>query len=214
VKATAGTLLALLLFLGCGKKPETTGSDVHMVDTRDLLFSIPTLCDTLPATTAAPVPPGTFTIPEDDWRQMEFVAVADRAPVQKQLTELHEFKQKHRKGIGWDSVYVRHDRKDALLPSHIPWSKLTAVIGEPGSLLAIDSGKPLLVPGGFSKAIARGVVLYGQNANGTLASLALDINGTNPDLDEARSLLQRLADTLGLDVVDWYNERLAIQPSR
>lgn len=207
---TASVIVAIVLaVLTWRLVARRSDAPVQMIDPNELLFSLPTLCDAIPATSSAPVPAEAHVIREDDWRQMEFVAAADRDAIAAELARLHEFKLKHRKGIGWDEVYVRKGRNDALAPLGISWPRVKEILPGTERPLAIDTlGKPALIPGGFALEAAHGIVLYGQQSGGKLVSLSLEVVAEKPDFDAARPLLQSLCTRLGLDLVNWYGEEI------
>lgn len=94
---------------------------------KNLLFSLPTFCDRIPlveSTAIDSTPAGSTVIDEDDWRQVEFAAVRDRAIVDRELAQLARFKVEKRAGAGWTDVFVRQSRPDAIAPLAIPLADL------------------------------------------------------------------------------------------
>jgi hypothetical protein len=78
--------------------------------------------------------------------------------------------------------------------------------------LAIDTlGRPAPVPGGFAQEIAHGVLLYGQELNGKIVSLNIEVTAAAPDFERAQPLLQTICTRFGLDLVDWYGESFIAQ---
>ena len=45
-----------------------------MIDPNDILFSSPSICDSIPGVNEEPVSGNEFVLAEDDWRQLEFVS--------------------------------------------------------------------------------------------------------------------------------------------
>src|ERR1043166_4858670 len=67
-----------------------TLAKISMMNPKDILYSLPTICDAIPAIT-----PGTdrqgknvFEIHEDDWRQTEFVSQVQKSAIDSQLAEI------------------------------------------------------------------------------------------------------------------------------
>jgi hypothetical protein len=85
VIALAVPLLLVLAFACVKRTAAAKPPDRAQVDPRQILYSLPTLCDALPATRQGTVPTDGIVILEDDWRQIEFTAVADRASINTQL---------------------------------------------------------------------------------------------------------------------------------
>lgn len=198
------------------RKREAPPSSVVQFDPHDILFSLPTLCDVLPATTEDLIPSDAEVVLEDDWRQIEFVSVSDREAVDTQLAELRDFRIKHQKGPAWDSIYVRKDRAEALAPANLAWAdvKKHLVASPHETLLALDTmGQPRLVRGGFARTIARGLVLYGQRDGDHLRALGLVTTAQELAFASAQPVLQAICDELHVDVVDWYRAKVPMRAS-
>ncbi len=88
--------------------------DMPMMDPKELLFSLPTLCDSAPAIDDAPPSNNHRSLHEDDWRQIEFVMRVNLAHIEKELEKLAAFKQQHRRGPGWTDVYIRPEHPTSL----------------------------------------------------------------------------------------------------
>jgi hypothetical protein len=99
------------------------------MNSSSILFSLPTISDVGPVTARMAKPsPDAIRMHEDDWRQIEFVAVGALSVVELELAELEDFKRANWRGAGWKNVYVRKSRPDALQPQGIPYADLLASI--------------------------------------------------------------------------------------
>jgi hypothetical protein len=163
---------------------------IEFVAPTDVLFSLPTICDDVPATavSAEPQMPG-YTIHEDDWRQVELVDAALADVVHEELAAIKDSVSRHAKLgedgrlIGFRHIYLRK-RPAQPLPRPIPLPP-----GERLGPLGIH-GRPGVVPGSFAMGIGETEsVLYGVAG-------VFGISGPVPDL---RGYLA----ANGLIVVDW-----------
>jgi hypothetical protein len=194
-----------------GARPTPTGERIQMVDPREILFSLATIYDTQP-TLDAPSADATikFQLHEDDWRQIELVSASDRAVVEREIAEARAFKEAHRKGLAFSSVFVRKERPDALTPRHVPLDSLVKVLAGASKLEPLfmeTMGRPAVVRGGFAIPLTSSVFAYGQAWNGELVSLCLS---RWPDSDNQAALGPVLAFASAHDLllVDWYRQEL------
>ena len=149
--------------MGKPQKPPST----QTINPSELLYSLATLCDELPALDGtAPVPKTATAMHEDCWRQVEFVDKKNQQAVEKQLAEYIAFRDAHRKGFWFTEVFVRKDT----FPTIESLAIKTVQLGTNLPPLVIG-GK--LVRGGFAVHARNGAFLYGQaSADGTVIHLA------------------------------------------
>jgi hypothetical protein len=64
-------------------------------DAQDFLFSVPTICDEIPPAllSASHVESDVYQLHEDDWRQVEFVSIAQMSTVELNLVEIRKVRQ-------------------------------------------------------------------------------------------------------------------------
>jgi hypothetical protein len=189
-------LLSAAAFFGVSS---TAMSDEISIDPNKLLFSLPTICDPMPAFEETAAPAGASWLHEDDWRQIEFVAAANRDYIGQQLEALAAFKRQHWQGAGWDSVYVRAEHPTPLVATGLYLDKdqdLTTsalTIGEP----------PRLVRGGFALSDGSDWFIYGQRAaDGQLVQMGL-WRGRSEISDRMAEMLSSFAQAAHLMLVDW-----------
>lgn len=174
---------------------------------KNILFSLPTLCDRIPpveSLAADSIPAGSTVIDEDDWRQVEFAAVRDRAIVDRELAQLIRFKVEKRVGAGWSDVFVRQSRPDAIAPLAIPLADLLrSVNARPLSLYLRSGGVVSKVRGGFAVPL-HGIVLYGHTDGNNLVTLAIEKHTAGPlDAEQSRAVAD-VCHAFNVFVVDWY----------
>jgi hypothetical protein len=79
---------------------------VELVNPRDILFSLPTICGSRPALDRSVSIDGCFGLHEDDWRQIEFV---DAMLADAVRAELDAVSRVPRRGPGFTGIHVRGD---------------------------------------------------------------------------------------------------------
>jgi hypothetical protein len=172
------------------------------MDPKDILFSVPTLCDRTPETAKKP-PSGDFcSVHEDDWRQIEFVAKSNLAHVQNELTALSVFKEQHRKGPGWNSVYIRKEHPTPLARLALQSSSLPLLCKK---ALVMGSTPPWVgtVPGGLVVSDGGDWFIYGHSApDGQVLQLAVSPARTVLS-DRFARVFPELSRAAGLLLVDW-----------
>jgi len=175
------------------RNASTTHADhgeVHKLGPGDILYSLPTLCDPLPAAEAAPLPSDHRALHEDDWRQIEFVAVANRGHIENELSDLVAFKKDHRKGVGWTAVYIRKEHPTPLAAGRLQFADLPKI---QTAALAIGGGPPWggVVRGGFAMSDGGDWFIYGQRTDeGQLLALAVSPGSAAPPQQFVRAVSQ------------------------
>jgi hypothetical protein len=164
---------------------------IHRVDPRSILYSLPTLENEAPPT-GGPVASAAFHMHEDDWRQIELVAARFEPEIGAELAAIRSILDGHRKGPGFTELHVRQR-----IPAPLAGVTLTA-LGLPGERpVAIGpvSGPDAAVIGGFAHATTTGTI-YGRRDGGVIVALGLE-PGTDP------APLAAIARAHDLVLVDW-----------
>src|SRR5262249_31390668 len=138
---------------------------------------------------AQTLPADAFHLHEDDWRQVEFVGVAQHDEIEAELGQLRTFIVQHRKGYGFTEVYIRRNRPDGLAPLGIDSNALKALLPPGGRRRPLVVGAapwgPSIVSG-YAMEIGTDVVLYAQVVDGHLATMGLPLSwrkGASPEAD-------------------------------
>jgi hypothetical protein len=185
----------------CGSKSKSQG-ELAFIDPNKILYSLPTICDSAPACNPSPPPTGAKALHEDDWRQIEFVASSNREYIEQELAKLAAFKEEHRRGLGFQEIYVRKEHPT-------PLGALSLTFANPPELQAsaLSLGSPPYggtVTGGFALADTNGWQIYGQRAGGDkVIHLAIEPAATKPTTDFV-NVISRIVNNNGLLLVDWY----------
>jgi len=168
------------------------------MDPNKILFSLATICDPIP-TTQSGIPVGTSKLlHEDDWRQIEFVPVANKEYIQAKLLELAAFKKTHQKDIGFTKIFVRPEHPTTFASTDYKLEQLPRL-----TECSLSLGGNV-VTGGFARFDGEGWFIYGQqSADGRVVHLAL-----SPDSGSRLSdaLVSAIIETTRSDfmLIDWY----------
>ncbi|MCH8806428.1 MAG: hypothetical protein IH986_10110 [Planctomycetes bacterium] len=193
-----------------------TSGAVNFVDPSQVMYTLPTICDRLAPVEAPTDTPtkGDLILHEDDWRQIEFVPLADSGYISSQLGELRQFKIDHKIGFGFSSIFVRPDHPTA-------FGKLSLRLTDLSSALGVGSGnlfisEPTIFPpigsvghvsGGFSFRIDDNFNIYGFHRDGSVQSLGITIDvyeAGSPDIDKVSTALRKIRNLVEVNIVDWY----------
>ncbi len=178
---------------------------ITLMSPSSILFSLPTISDIGPLTARMTKPsPDAIRMHEDDWRQIEFVAVEALPMVERELAELEAFKRINWTGAGWKNVYVRKSRPDALRPKGISYADLLASIphGPVRDIMIGTTGHETWVKDGFVFSISGMQFLYGDHREGKLVTLAL-ARRSAPGVQPIPLDVVALCNKFRLIVVDW-----------
>lgn len=147
------------------------------IDPSKLLFSIPTISDRLPAPAEGTTKIGrrVLELHEDDWRQIEFYALALESLVAGHLAAVRDVHATARSGPGFTRVHVRKACEDLLAPAQCSLRELERAC-PPGSDL-LDGialrGLAGTVTGGFAIRLPSLATLYGTTRENRVETLAV-----------------------------------------
>lgn len=148
--------------------------NVQPVSPQDILFSLPTLNDFLPAVAPGSTKLGQHVLElhEDDWRQVEFVARELGEVVAGELAQIRRILAS-RTGPGFKTIHVREQPKSPLGERHLTLAALARALGDARAYdgVAYQSGAGL-VAGGFAFDCGATRV-YGVASDGVVTTLAL-----------------------------------------
>ncbi|QRN93872.1 hypothetical protein JRI60_32545 [Archangium violaceum] len=177
------------------------------VNPRDILFSLPTLCDALPALDEGSTKQGlnVLELHEDDWRQIEFVALTLESSVETDLRAVAQIHKKHFKDSGFDAIHVRKAVASPLEGTWLTLDDLRSTLGPAATWfdgLAFQ-GATGLIAGGFAVKLASGLTLYGTQRGGRISVLALRSRDGTTDVEGDARLLASIASRSQLLLIDW-----------
>jgi hypothetical protein len=165
-------------------------SKIEWVDPQTILFSLPTIENTMPPLVDDDVT-GAFAMHEDDWRQRELVSTAFAPEIVAELAAIQALLAAQT-GAGFATLHVRERLPTPLHGQHLALADVEAALGRPARRDLTVGGQR--VAGGFALESA-GARVYGYEHEGRVAALGV-VDGLPPALAE-------LARARGLVLVDW-----------
>ena len=178
---------------------------VLSLQSQDLLFSQPTLPETLPSLARGTRRSGdVLELSEDDWRQVELVSLSCHEAVHTCLGGVRAVLADQRASLGWRQLYVRRGLRTPLPPDGFDLAWLRERFPE---LSAYDGlsyrGLTPLIEGGFAYRAPSGIDVYGQLESGSVRVLALRGWGDGEALAQDVDALIEVARTHRLCLLDW-----------
>src|SRR5215469_9030777 len=186
---------------------------ISRVPAGDMLYTLPSICDEIPAILADSTKRGknVLELREDGWRQIEFVSHSYRGAIDSQLAEIMRIYRAASIDNGgllaFREIYVRQQLKAPLQEEAINLDQLytffnSAIYRYEGLAYQHFEG---LIEGGFAFRVAT-VFLYGQQAEGIVKILGVrvaeDVGGEGKEIADT---LQKFMAAYNLYLVDWCN---------
>lgn len=180
---------------------------VETVNPRDILYSLPTLCDQLPAIEEGSSKVGrrVLELHEDDWRQVELVTLLHQSAIEADLRAVERIHTEHRKGPGFDALHLRKEVSAPLEGAMLTLGDLRSALGEAATWLdgIAFQGVAGLVEDGFAVRLPSGLALYGTQEAGRVTVLGLHRGEAGAAVEGDARLLAALATRHRLCLVDW-----------
>lgn len=196
----------LIVCLACKKAPDAAapaGSSAPAGSAAPAAApdALATVCDTVPPFAETPLNFDAVAMAANDWRQFEFVAARLRPEVNKLMSEYLAYREAHREGTGYSSVFPRPDN----YPSLETLGLKASALGGPFVSLVIDGRA---VRGGFALKDPSGAFLYGYtNDAGSIVHMGLERPGPGEPQpgDAFRTVVSSAMINGELLLVDWRN---------
>lgn len=192
-----------------------TLAKVSYINPKDILYSLPTICDALPAIAEGSTRLGkrVFALHEDDWRQVEFISHDYKNNIEQEFACIERIFREASKETGSFRAFTElHVR--SLIPQPITGpialDQLAALLPPESSAyegIAYQRQEGLL-EGGFAWQ-ASPLVLYGQQSDGLVTALGVQIaGGASPISPDFVMALAAFMAAHRLSLVDWCNTAL------
>jgi hypothetical protein len=165
---------------------------IEQINPADIQFSLPSICDRLPAVRPDPADDA-CVLAEDDWRQFELVSRAFSAESDAEFASIRAIHEHERASVGWKKIHVRK-RPDPPIASTLTLKDIDRVFG--GVTFQSVSFNRYPVISGFS--FRKGLQCYGTEEDGKVT--VLGIVTERPEPSEA---LIQLAREFDLDLIHW-----------
>jgi hypothetical protein len=198
-----------------GKREEHAATPgARMMNPKNILFSVPTLSDDMPALDPIDKPPSRadVVLHADDWSQLEFFPRGAAAEIRRLLAELKTFEQANRKSSGWKKPYVRKIARAPVIAAPEPLKQLAAHLGTTarGPAFITETNSFLgRVHSGFTFDLGGNIQLYGYTQRNDVPVLAASV-GPKADNMKLAAAFMKLNKSEGLMLVDWRAQLLLL----
>ncbi|PTL78310.1 hypothetical protein [Vitiosangium sp. GDMCC 1.1324] len=180
---------------------------IETMDTQKILYSLPTIAEELPAIEEGSTKLGkeVLELHEDDWRQVELVALTLESSIETDLRAIAQIHQKHREGPGFNALHIREAVPAPMEGTWLTLLELRSTLGESASWFEglAFRGVAGLVAGGFAVKLPSGLTLYGTQKGGRIDVLALQRPASGANLEGDARMLAALASRTQLCLIDW-----------
>jgi hypothetical protein len=177
------------------------------VDPSELRYSLPSISDELPSIAEGSTKLGrnVLELREDDWRQVEFVALALQPAIATAFAAIERIYTEHREQYGFKELHVRKEVPAPLEGTSLTLAELRGAVGEAVTWLEGISfeGVAGLVEGGFAVKLPSGPALYGLQREGRVSVLGLHHTKASAAVQGDARLLAALASKHQVSLVDW-----------
>ncbi len=175
---------------------------IEMMDPKNILFSLPSICDSIPPLGDIPLTGDELVLAEDDWRQVEFVSEVFEREIASGLEAIRSIRENEAVGIGWRKTALRKAPETPVAAS-LSSTDVTRVLGIDGNNIgATYGGADTRIENAFAFVVAEDLVVYGLESDGRVSVLALLLR-TAMLTDDSVTALRGLAEKYGFQLVDW-----------
>jgi hypothetical protein len=176
---------------------------IEKVNPRDILFSLPSICDRLAAVGNGPLVGDECVLAEDDWRQLELVSRQFAAESDVEIEAIRRIHEQEHAGVGWRNIHVRR-HPDPPIAAPLTRKDIDRAFGGGLTFRGVSyrgAGSPIV--SGYSFRAADGLQCYGVEEGGRVT--VLGIVQDTPASQPARSAeaLAAIAREFDLDLVHW-----------
>lgn len=169
----------------------------------DILYSLPSICDRIPAVGSNPLKGDECILAEDDWRQFELVSLAFSEESDKQIEAVYRIHEEEGAAVGWRKIHVR-SQPDPPLDAMLTRADLERAFGRPLAFRGVAyQGASSPIVGGFSFRAPDGLQCYGIEERGQLTTLAIDQDLPEHPPQHSAEALARLAKDFDLELIRW-----------
>jgi hypothetical protein len=181
-------------------KLRLTLAKVMMMPVKDILYSLPTIYDSIPAVDdkTSRVGKQVFEMHEDNWRQIEFVASVNQQAIETEMRAIANIYDNHRVAQGFDQLHIRTTPKSPLTGNFSRRDLEKLFIGASNYEGIAYQNNPHLITGAFALRYGK-IVLYGTGEPVSELGLQFLRDGQSLPLDPIVELMK----IYDLYLVDW-----------
>jgi hypothetical protein len=181
--------------------------EITNVPLGDVLFSLPTISNDLPAIAegSSKLGKNVLELHEDDWRQVEWVSASLMEPIEKELAAIRNIYEHERVDVGFRKVHVRDQIPQPLLDATLNLHELASAVGKNATMLdgVSYAGVAGLVENAFALRLISSIEIYGLVRDSRLHVAGFQNTRVNNVPDEDVRHLDEFAVRHQLLLVDW-----------
>jgi len=179
-------------------------TEITQLDPYELLFSLPTINDTLAPVEQANSLKNVAVFSEDDWRQFEFIGVNHKALIESEIEAVKYIFKNHREGIGFKNLHVRKAILEPLNKKELSIKLLESSFGirKKYEGIAFNTAAATIV-NGFGLETNSGLLLWGQTNN---HGIVVVLNLSHPEGSFSQEMVKEIESFTyenELYIVDW-----------
>jgi hypothetical protein len=176
---------------------------VEKLDPKEILYSLPSICDGIPGLSDQPLSPHDYRLADDGWRQLEFIDHGFAALADEEIRNIRRIHEEASAEVGWREIHVRKGPEPPIA-RQLALSDVVRHLGVSSELAGVTYyGAEARIADGFSFALPAGPKLYGLAPGGNVQVLALAHEFMGKYDSQSIDSLARLAHAFDLDLVQW-----------
>jgi hypothetical protein len=176
---------------------------VVKIDPREILYSLPSICDRIPPLGTRSLSGDEYVLHEDDWRQMELVSQQFAQVADSEIQSIRQIHEHQAAGIGWRSVHVRRG-PETPIAGRLTLPDIEMIFGLQNSFGGVTyTGASSRIESGYSFTAADGQQFYGLAPEGKVAVFAIACRKLSQTPLGSIESVKTLAYEFNLDLVRW-----------
>jgi hypothetical protein len=182
-------------------KLRLTLAKIMMMPVKDILYTLPTIYDAIPADSTTPrAGKQVFEMHEDNWRQIEFVASTNQPAIETELRAIANIYDNHRDSGGFNQLHIRKTPQSPLTVNFSRQDLEKLFLGASAYEGTAYQGNLNLMSGTFAFRYGK-LIFYGAETTGQVSVLGLTFlrDGQSLPLEPIIELMK----TYRLFLVDW-----------
>jgi hypothetical protein len=169
----------------------------------DILYSLPSICDVIPAVSNQPLIGRELTIAEDDWRQFELISHKLADKVDREISKIQLIRENAVTGNGWRSIHLRSKPAIPIVSNMVLTylANILKVSAKSTGITYYGSHSPIV--DGYSFSLNDDFSIYGVAPKSKVQVIAIGQDSNISPNPESIDHLQQLARKFNLDLVHW-----------
>jgi hypothetical protein len=176
---------------------------IELINPQDILYSLPSICDSIPEVSDRDISGDELTIAEDDWRQFELISNKLADKVDREIAKIRLIHENATEEIGWREIHIRK-KPEIPIASNIALPHLASLLKVSTKSTGITyHGSRSPIADGYSLTLNDDFSVYGIAPNSKVQVIAIGQDSNISPNQESIELLQQLARKFNLDLVHW-----------